>query len=66
MLCSYPANDEKARLAFCLSLNFQKIRILPQLLGRPEINSVLRQIGLALIVVELESFLEYKLSLFYS
>ena len=60
------AYKKEPALVFRLCLNFQKIRIFPQLLRDMEADSVLFEVGLALVVIELEFVHEYILYLFYS
>jgi hypothetical protein len=63
---AYKTNDQKTRLIIGSSLDFQQIRVFPEGLGIQKVDPVLLQIGLAFIVIVLESAHEYKIFLFYS
>ena len=58
--------DQEAILIIRLCPDFQKIKVFPELLSSLKIDSMLFEIGLALVVVKLKTAHEYKLFFFYS
>ena len=66
MLFTYTTYDKEPAFIAGIGLDFQKIRAFPERQSSLEVNSMLFQVGLALVVVELEATHEYKLFIFCS